>query len=482
MSHKPTNVATPVKVAVVGAGIAGIAAAATLAERGFQVRLVERNAYLGGKLGCWEVSFPEGYASRVDHGFHAFFRHYYNLRGFLAKIGADRRFQAIDDYLILAGDGRRYGFRNIETTPVLNILSLGRQQFFRFRDIFANRASWRMSEFLEYDERRTFDRYDHMTFQEFVNQANLPAPLALTFHTFARAFFAPAEKLSAAELMKSFHFFYLSHDHGLLYDFFDTDYREALLEPVTRYLRRHGAEIRLNAPVQEIGRSGGRFIVASDSFDHLVLASDAAATRELCRRSAWIKAEGPRTHSQLMSLQSSTGYAVYRLWLDIQIGAGFPVFVITEKRAVLDSVTFYHRFDQAAIDWARRTGGGVYELHCYALPEGIGESAVKSAFIEELRGYFPELRAATIVHEHLQVRYDFSAFYAGLHGRRPGYRTQVGDLYLACDWVNSGTPAMLMEGAYTAGLLCANAILEAHGLRQEPVYSVPLRGLFAKTV
>ncbi len=39
---------------------------------------------------------------------------------------------------------------------------------------------------------------------------------------------------------------------------------------------------------------------------------------------------------------------------------------------------------------------------------------------------------------------------------------------------------MLMEGAYTSGLLCANAILAKHGLREEPVRSVPTRGIFAK--
>ena len=477
---KPALLAKPIKVGVVGAGLAGIAAAAILAERDFQVTLFERNGYLGGKVGSWDVVLPDGYAIRIDHGFHAFFRHYYNLRRFLENIGAHRRFRAIDDYLILGGDGKRYGFKNVETTPLLNIVSLGRQKFFRLADVLANRASWRMGDFLQYDERRTFAAYDDIPFAEFSRQAKLPPALALTFHTFARAFFAPAEKLSTAELMKSFHFFYLSHDHGLLYDFFDTDYKAALLDPIAGYLQRHRAVMRLNTPVVEIGRSADQFIVAGEGFDHLVLACDAAATQAICRRSSWIASEGPETYAQLMSLQSSTGYAVYRIWLDVQIGAGFPVFVITEKRAVLDSVTFYHRFDEAAIAWARRTGGGVYELHCYALPEEIRESEVKASFLEELHGFFPELRAAKIVHENLQVRHDFTALYAGLHKTRPGYRSQIPGLYLAGDWVNTGTPAMLMEAAYTAGLLCANAILAASGLREEPVESVPLRGLFAQ--
>lgn len=107
-------------------------------------------------------------------------------------------------------------------------------------------AGLAMGEFLEYDEAKTFAKYDGMTFEEFASAAQLPSPLRLTFNTFARAFFAPAEKLSTAELMKSFHFFYLSHDHGLLYDYFDTDYHSALLEPILRHLQRHNVSIRLN--------------------------------------------------------------------------------------------------------------------------------------------------------------------------------------------------------------------------------------------
>jgi hypothetical protein len=38
---------------------------------------------------------------------------------------------------------------------------------------------------------------------------------------------------------------------------------------------------------------------------------------------------------------------------------------------------------------------------------------------------------------------------------------------------------MLMEAACTSGLLAANAVLRRDGLREEPVESVPLRGLLA---
>jgi isorenieratene synthase len=476
---KPTTIQAAKRVAVIGAGLAGIGAAATLAERGFEVTLFERNSYLGGKVGSWDAALQDGATVRIDHGFHAFFGHYYNLRGFLEKIGAVRHFKRIDDYLVLALDGRRYSFSGVETTPVLNIASLARNEFFRFRDVLFNRPSWRMGEFLEYDEGKTFAKYDTVSFDEFAAQARLPAALKLIFNTFARAFFAPGDRLSTAELIKSFHFFYLSHDHGLLYDYFDTDYHSALLEPVLRHLERHGVTIKLNHEIGGTQWENEKFIIGADSFDYLILAADVVGTRTIGKNSPWIRERSPKTYSELTSLQASDGYAVYRLWLDKRTGEKLPVFIITEKQAVLDSVTFYHQFDKNAVEWAERSCGGVYELHCYALPTAVGEADIKAAFLAELYGYFPELRGAKIVRDSLQVRRDFTAFHTGLSKNRPSYRTDVPNLYLAGDWVKTGTPAMLMECAYTSGLLCANAISARHGLREEPVRSVPTRGIFA---
>jgi carotenoid phi-ring synthase / carotenoid chi-ring synthase len=477
---KPKSLQSPRKVAAVGAGLAGIGAACLLGERGFDVTLFERNHYLGGKVGCWDVSFEDGTTTKVDHGFHAFFRHYYNLRSFMEKIGATEHFKTIDDYLVLAKDGKPFSFKNVETTPVLNIVSLGRNKFFKFRDVLFSPPSWKMGEFLEYDEAKTFAKYDSSTFEDFADGARLPLSLKLIFNTFARAFFAPANKLSTAELMKSFHFFYLSHNHGLLYDYFDTDYQEALIEPARQYLNQHNVSIKLNHPVAEARREDGMFVVGSERFDYLILASDVVGTKNICRNSPWIKTVSEKTYSELMSLTASAGYAVYRLWLDKRTGADLPVFIITEKHNVLDSVTFYHQFDRSAAQWADCSGGGVYELHCYALPsEPLAEADVKAAFLAELHSYFPELQDAKIIYDHLQVRHDFTAFYTNLNKTRPQFKTAIPHLYLAGDWVKTGMPAMLMEGAFTSGLLCANSILANHGLQEEPVRSVPTRGIFA---
>ena len=73
-------------VAVIGGGIAGLSAACNLSERGFEVHLYEKEPYLGGKVGSWLFN-SNGQQLRTEHGFHGFFRQYYNLRNFMKKIG-----------------------------------------------------------------------------------------------------------------------------------------------------------------------------------------------------------------------------------------------------------------------------------------------------------------------------------------------------------------------------------------------------------
>jgi isorenieratene synthase len=53
----------------------------------------------------------------------------------------------------------------------------------------------------------------------------------------------------------------------------------------------------------------------------------------------------------------------------------------------------------------------------------------------------------------------------------------VANFFLAGDWVKIHTPAMLMESAFTSGLIAANHLLAQQGLQEEPIHSVPRRGI-----
>jgi isorenieratene synthase len=119
-SSQPKVISKPKKVAIIGGGLAGVSAAIYLAERSFEVKIFEKENYLGGKIGSWPVKFEDGYLTNVEHGFHAFFRQYYNLRNLLKKIDAFKYLIPIDDYLIMTKDLGNYSFKEIKTTPIDN--------------------------------------------------------------------------------------------------------------------------------------------------------------------------------------------------------------------------------------------------------------------------------------------------------------------------------------------------------------------------
>ena len=64
-----------------------------------------RNALVAVDPDVYDVGrLADGTQASVEHGFHAFFRHYYNLDRFLHDLGVTKHYRAIEDYLVLTRD------------------------------------------------------------------------------------------------------------------------------------------------------------------------------------------------------------------------------------------------------------------------------------------------------------------------------------------------------------------------------------------
>ena len=462
----------PSTVAIIGGGLAGIAAASTLAERGVSVTLFESKPYLGGKIGAWPHPLASGEVVRVSHGFHAFFRHYYNLWAWLDHLGLRAGFRPIEDYAILAHDQSMLSFRGLESTPVLNLLGLARRGVYRFSDVLFGPARDLMGVFLEYDAETTFARFDRYSLADFDQKAKLPPGLRLAFRTFSRAFFAEEDRVSLAELIKSFHFYYLSHDHGLLYDYPDRDYEAALLAPIRSHLEAHRVRLRLSTPVHELAGQASGYVVNGEPFDRVILAADVVGARA-------IMAGARNIPVQLDMLSPGQRYAVLRLYVDRDLRRNIPGFVVTDRVRLLDAVTAFHRIEQESAEWVKKHGGAVLELHSYAVPDDLADEAVRGALLDELLLFFPELTGLEIRGESFQLRRDFTAFHTQQWAKRPVTQSGAPGLFLAGDWVKLPFPAMLLEAAFSSGVLAANAVLEELGLSPAPLDAVPSRGLMA---
>ncbi|MEJ2194302.1 MAG: FAD-dependent oxidoreductase [Ignavibacteriaceae bacterium] len=467
------------KVAIIGGGLAGVSASVYLAERNFDITIFERDPFLGGKIGSWSVRLDDGFSTNIEHGFHAFFRQYYNLRNLLNKIDVHKYLIPIDDYLIMAKDLGNYSFKKIKCTPIENILSMRKSGIYSLGDLIANPKFNRLTSLLSYNREKTFESFDKKSFKDFADEANLPPKMRLMFTTFSRAFFSEPKYISLAELIKSFHFYFLSNDLGLIYDVLNDDFEKTLWAPAEKFLDKYKSRIKLSAPVNLINKDESKFFINGEEFDYLIIASDIKGTKEIISNSDYIKSEYPDFYSKIIQQKQSQRYAVLRIWTDKDVKEDVPFFIFTDAIKILDSVTIYHRMEKSSEEWVRKNGGGIYELHSYALPDDFPEKEVREQLLKEFEEYFPEVTGHKIIYKYLQVKDDFTAFHTNLFKDRPTVKTEIEKMYLAGDWVKLDCPAMLMEAATTSALYSVNEILKNEGLQELPIYSVPLKGIFA---
>ena len=72
------------RVAIVGAGLAGLSCAVDLADAGCEIEIFESRPFIGGKVGSWVDS--DG--NHLEMGLHVFFGCYYQLFDLMKKVGA----------------------------------------------------------------------------------------------------------------------------------------------------------------------------------------------------------------------------------------------------------------------------------------------------------------------------------------------------------------------------------------------------------
>ncbi|MBD2082228.1 9,9'-di-cis-zeta-carotene desaturase [Leptolyngbya sp. FACHB-17] len=71
------------RVAIVGAGLAGLAAAVELVDAGHEVEIFEARPFVGGKVGSW----IDADGNHIEMGLHVFFNNYANLFALMKKVG-----------------------------------------------------------------------------------------------------------------------------------------------------------------------------------------------------------------------------------------------------------------------------------------------------------------------------------------------------------------------------------------------------------
>ena len=449
-----------------------------------RVTVLERENFLGGRAGAWTDRLKDGTTFEMERGFHAFFRQYYNLRQLLRRIDPELGFlKATTDYPILTPSGNE-SFAGLTHAPLFNVAKLTwRTETLGIRDLMQVNVPAAMA-MLRFQRQQTYAEFDERTAGAYLDSLRFP-PLARQrlLHVFAHSCFNPQADMSAAELLQMMHFYFTANYDGLVFDVADRPFSRGIFAPLGALLGRLGASVRTGVTARALVRRDLSWVVETDgealTTDLVVLATDVTGTKSIVGASRGL--DDAAWRRRIDSLRVTNAFAVWRLWLDRPVAAGRSAFAGTAGVGPLDNISVYESLEDESRAWAARTGGSVVELHAYALPTGSDDTALKRQLLAGLHTLYPETAAASIVEERFLLRQDCPAFAPGSHALRPEVRTPFRGLTLAGDFVQLPFPTALMERAASAGILAANTLLDPLGVVPEPLWSVAVRGPFARS-
>jgi len=243
-------------VAVIGGGLAGLACAYELSQRGFQVMLLERSPQLGGKIASWDIDV-NGHSMRMEHGFHGFFPQYYNLWSLVDELKIQQNFKSLNFYsVVYKGDHYKPEvFRPSHSAFPWNIVDLAISS--------TNRLQWGLNltkyahwqvfrEITGFNPLSSYDRLDQMSVAEWVENDFPQGLYDLYFLPFAKSSLNSPDVLSAGELMQFFHFYFFGNPEGLAFNGTRQDMGRSLVNPIADYIVQKGGKVLTDVSVTNL--------------------------------------------------------------------------------------------------------------------------------------------------------------------------------------------------------------------------------------
>jgi len=240
------------KVAIIGGGLSGLAAAKYLADAGHEPIVYEARDVLGGKVSAWQDEDGDW----IETGLHIFFGAYPNMMNLFAELGIHDRLQWKVHKMIFAMQELPGEFTTFDFIP-------GIPAPFNFGlAILMNQKMLTLGEKLQtapplipmlIEGQPFIDAQDELSVTDFMRKYGMPERInEEVFIAMAKALdFIDPDKLSMTVVLTAMNRF-LNEDNGLQMAFLDGNQPDRLCAPMKQHIEARGGKVLLDAAVKEI--------------------------------------------------------------------------------------------------------------------------------------------------------------------------------------------------------------------------------------
>ena len=461
ISERVMNERSPhfARVAVVGGGLAGLAAGSALAENGFHVTLFERRSYLGGRASSYQ---HPGTGEVVDNCQHVLLGCCTNLIEFYRRIGVENKIRWFDQLTFLEPGGRASVIRSSWLpAPFHTAPAFLRATCLNLADKLAVAAAMAaLAPLTPSDNGETFLTWlrRHGQTDGAINRFWKTVLVSALNEELENVSVRSAAQVIRESFLKSATAGRMGIPTVPLSDLYSAagDYICA---------RGGAVEFRCNVESFRAEPAQVKLLVSGQEqiFDFVILA---VPFDVLCRLLPRTSAAEPLQQS-LAHFETSPITGIH-LWFDRQI---------TElEHAVLLDRTIQWMFHKSKLFAAGRHGfsdaaasnGSYVELVVSSSKSLVEKSRAEiiDMALKELCEFFPAARDANLIKS--TVIKEIHATYSprpGIDAYRPGSQTAWPRVFLAGDWTATGWPAT-MEGAVRSGYVAAQYVARVAGQRR----------------